>query len=123
MRRSGSRIRAGAGRRRTEHGQTATTANVWSDFNSIYPGYIVAGNTMINLMERLERSATAALLVPGDGQHLRRRAIRLDRGVSGLRAPQHAHGANFPQPVVTYAENTLVRAEASCRSSARRRTR
>jgi hypothetical protein len=105
---------SGAGDYVTEHGQTATTSNVWSDFMSIYPGTIVAATTMINLMNASNDPRLPAYWTPASGNTY----VGAPPGVpvstpvsqlSGTRSTQ-----NFAQPVVTYAENTLILAEASC---------
>jgi hypothetical protein len=105
---------SGAGDYVTVHNATATTANVWSDFSSIYPGYIVAGNTMINLMNAssdprlpLYWSTTPSnAYVGAPFDSIVGYAVST---LSGTRTAQ-----TFSQPVVTYAENTLILAEASC---------
>jgi hypothetical protein len=105
---------SGAGDYVTEHGQTATTANVWSDFSSIYPGYIVAGNTIINLMNASSDPRLPLYWSPTTNNTYVGAPFDSIVGypvstLSGTRTAQ-----NFPQPVVTYAENTLILAEASC---------
>jgi SusD/RagB-like outer membrane lipoprotein len=107
---------SGAGDFVTIHNSTATTANVWSDLESIYPGYIVADSTMINKMNasndpRLPvywspatTNPTTYVGAPFNGS--------APGAVSQLSSTRSA--MTFSQPVVTYAENTLILAEASC---------
>lgn len=108
---------SGAGDFITIHNSTATTANIWSDLESIYPGYIVADSTMINKMvasndPRLPNywaPATTKPTVTYVGAPFDQPAPSAVSSLSGTRTSQ-----TFSQPVVTYGENTLILAEASC---------
>jgi Starch-binding associating with outer membrane/Susd and RagB outer membrane lipoprotein len=104
----------GAGDYVTEHNATATTANIWSDFMSVYPGTIVAGQTMVNLMNASSDPRLPAYWTPATGNAYVGAPynVIVQTPVSQLSATRS--GQTFSQPIVTYAENTLILAEASC---------
>ena len=92
-------------------GATASTANLWSDFQSIYAGDIAAGGTIVNLMNatgdpRLPAYFTTvgALYVGSD--------TASGAALSTLSGTRSA--PTFAQPIITYAENELIIAEAEC---------
>ena len=96
------------------HGTTATTANVWSDFQTIYLGDLVAGNTMIGIMNADSDPRLAAYWTPASGATYVGAPFDSivsypTSALSGTRAAQ-----GFGQPIVTYAENQLILAEAAC---------
>ena len=105
---------SGAGDFVTEHNATAVTANIWSDLQSIYPGYIVANATMINLMNASSDPRLPAYWTPATGTTYIGAPynVVVTTPVSQLSGTRTAQ--TFSQPVVTYAENTLILAEASC---------
>jgi Starch-binding associating with outer membrane/Susd and RagB outer membrane lipoprotein len=113
---AGIRDSTGASDFTSVHGNTAVTANIWSDFQSIYAGDLVAASTIIGIMSadndpRLPLYwalgddstyyGTPPAVVPNDPSQ-----------PSSLSATRSAQ--TFGQPIVTYAENQLILAEAAC---------
>ena len=105
---------SGAGDFISVHGATANTANLWSDFQSIYAGDIYAGGTIINIMNastdpRLPLYFDSSGLGGFFGSNVQ---VANSSSLSPLSATRSAQ--TFGQPIVTYAENQLILAEAAC---------
>jgi hypothetical protein len=97
-------------------GQTATTANLWSDFQSIYIGTMAAGSTMIDIMNADNDPRLPLYWAVGDsGTYVGADPASGPPDPGELSQLSDARSAQaFGQPLVTYAENTLIRAEAAC---------
>lgn len=112
----GIRDSTGASDFTSVHGTTAVTANIWSDFQNIYIGDIVAASTIIDIMNAdNDPRLPAYWTVGGDGNYdgVAPAAPPVDAAnISNLSDTRSAPG--FPQPIVTYAENELILAEAAC---------
>jgi hypothetical protein len=112
----GIRDSTGASDFTSVHGTTAVTANVWSDFQSIYAGDMVAASTIIDIMNAdNDPRLPAYWTVGGDGNYdgTPPAVVPVDQAnVSNLSGTRSAQA--FPQPIVTYAENQLILAEAAC---------
>jgi hypothetical protein len=95
-------------------GQGATSSNFWSVFQSIFPGFLVAGDFMVSTMVAdSDPRLPAYFALNGNGIY--------QGGIPGVAdAPTNLstlsatrlNGA-FPQPFVTWAETQLILAEAS----------
>src|SRR5262249_24984500 len=98
------------------HDGAANTANLWSDFQSIYIGTIAAGSTMINIMKAHSDPKLPLYWAVADSD----RYVGADPAsgppdageLSQLSDPRSQ--PKFGQPLVTFAENTLILAEAAC---------
>jgi hypothetical protein len=106
----------GAGDFVSYHTATANTANLWSDFQSIYLGDIAAGGTIMNIMNaaadpRLPAYFTSVTAPPAPPLY-----VGSDTASSAqLSTLSNTRSAQtFAQPIVTYAENELIIAEANC---------
>ncbi len=98
-----------------DNANTAQLANLWNQFTNIYAGNVAAGAFLINLLFDSTGTSDPRLTVyfdpNGEGNYL-----GADPGVTGgdyspIAAARTA--ANFQQPLVTYAENELIQAEAA----------
>lgn len=98
------------------NGATANTANLWSDFQSIYAGDIAAGGTIVNLMNTTGDPRLPAYFTSVTSPPLPPLYVGSDTAssasLSTLSATRSAQ--TFPQPIVTFAENALIIAEAEC---------
>jgi hypothetical protein len=96
-------------------GQGATSSDLWSVFQSIFPGYLYAGSFLVNTMNGPPADPRLPLYFAqnGNGQF-----VGADPGVSGspdllsTLSNTRLDGA-FKQPFVTWEENQLIIAEAS----------
>ena len=113
---AGIRDSTGASDFTSVHGTTAVTANIWSDFQSIYAGDLVAASTIIGIMNADNDPRLPAYWTQGDSSTyfgVPPAVPPTDPAqVSNLSATRSAQA--FPQPMVTYAENQLILAEAEC---------
>jgi hypothetical protein len=112
----GIRDSTGASDFTSVHGSTAVTANVWSDFQSIYAGDLVAASTIIGIMNADNDPRLPAYWTVGDsGTYYGTPPAVVPNDPSqpsNLSAVRSAQ--TFRQPIVTYAENQLILAEAAC---------
>jgi hypothetical protein len=98
------------------NGQSATSSNFWNLFQSIFPGYLVAGKFMVETMKANGDPRLTQYFAPTEANPA---AVEgADPGVSV--APSQVStlsatrlNAAFAQPFVTWAENTLIWAEAA----------
>jgi SusD/RagB-like outer membrane lipoprotein len=93
---------------------TATGANLWSQFNTIYAGDVEAGAFMINLMVANSDPRLPIYWSPIDAQgDFAGGAPDFSGSPSAISnfSPTRVNNA-FQQPLVTYAENELMLAEA-----------
>jgi hypothetical protein len=97
-------------------GQSATSANFWNLFQSIFPGYVVAGKFLVETMKATGDPRLPAYFAPIEADGVSFEGA--DPGVS--LAPQNVStlsdtrlAASFAQPFVTWAENELIWAEAA----------
>ena len=96
-------------------GQGATSSDLWSVFQSIFPGYLYAGSFLVNTMNGPPADPRLPLYFAqnGNGQF-----VGADPGVAGspdllsTLSNTRLDGA-FKQPFVTWEENQLIIAEAS----------
>jgi starch-binding outer membrane protein, SusD/RagB family len=103
----------GAGDFVSVHGSTAVTANLWSDFQSIYAGDIYAGGTIIAIQNATTDPRLPLYWTPVNGIYAGANVqVANPSNLASLSATRSAQ--TFGQPIVTYAENTLILAEASC---------
>lgn len=101
----------GAGDFISVHTATANTANLWSDFQSIYAGDISAGGTIVNIMNGQTDPRLPAYFTDVGGLYIGSDTAS-GATLSTLSATRSAQ--TFGQPIVTYAENQLMIAEAYC---------
>ena len=96
-------------------GQSATSSNLWSVFQGIFPGYVVAGAFMVNTLKGPPEDPRLPLYFAPNGNN---DFIGADPGVPGspellsTLSSTRLDGA-FPQPFVTWEENQLIMAEAA----------
>jgi hypothetical protein len=116
---AGIRDSTGASDFTSVHGTTAITANVWSDFQSIYAGDLVADSTIIGIMNADNDPRLPAYWIQGDsGTYFGTLPAVVPTDPAQVSNLSNARSAQaFPQPIVTYAENQLILAEAACQSS------
>jgi hypothetical protein len=94
------------------HTATANTANLWSDFQSIYLGDIAAGGTIIDIMNATSDPRLPAYFGTDNNGNYTGSDTASGNTLSTLSNARSAQ--TFAQPIVTYAENQLIIAEASC---------
>ena len=113
---AGIRDSTGASDFTSVHGTTAITANVWSDFQSIYIGDLVAATTIIGIMNADNDPRLPAYWSQGDqGTYFGTPPAVVPADPAEASNLSNARSAQaFPQPIVTYAENQLILAEAAC---------
>jgi hypothetical protein len=112
---AGIRDSTGASDFTSVHGTTAITANVWSDFQSIYAGDLVAASTIIGIMNADNDPRLPAYWIPGDSGYFGTPPAVVPADPSAATNLSSVRSAQaFPQPIVTYAENQLILAEAAC---------
>ena len=96
-------------------GQSATSSDLWNVFQSIFPGYVVAGAFMVNTLKGPPVDPRLPLYFAPNGNN---DFVGADPGVPGspellsTLSATRLDGA-FPQPFVTWEENQLIMAEAS----------
>jgi Starch-binding associating with outer membrane len=93
------------------HTATANTANLWSDFQSIYLGDISAGGTIVNIMNATADPRLPAYFTSVGGVYIGSDTAS-SATLSTLSATRSAQ--TFGQPIVTYTENELIIAESNC---------
>jgi hypothetical protein len=93
------------------HTATAITANLWSDFQSIYLGDIAAGGTITNLMNATTDPRLPAYFTSVGGLYIGSDTAS-GATLSTLSTTRSAQ--TFSQPIVTYTENQLIIAESQC---------
>jgi Starch-binding associating with outer membrane len=108
---SGITDATGAGDFVSFQGSTANTANLWSDFQTIYTGDLSAGGTIVNIMNATTDPRLPAYFTSVNGQYIGSDTAS-SATLSTLSGTRSA--PTFAQPIVTYAENTLIIAEAEC---------
>jgi Starch-binding associating with outer membrane len=95
------------------HTATANTANLWSDFQSIYLGDIAAGGTIVNIMNTTADPRLPAYFTSvGTSPPYVGSDTASSATLSTLSSTRSAQ--TFAQPIVTYVENELIIAESQC---------
>jgi hypothetical protein len=96
-------------------GQGATSSDLWSVFQSIFPGYLVAGSFLVTTMNGPPADPRLPLYFAPNGNN---QFVGADPGVPGspnllsTLSSTRLDGA-FSQPFITWEENQLITAEAA----------
>jgi hypothetical protein len=104
---------SGGGDFRTYHGSNVTESNLWGQFDIGWPQYLSAGKFLVDTLKLLADPRLPDYFAPnGSGQFV---GAGPGEGLGGdpsmLSAARLAPA--FRQPLVTYAENQLIQAEAN----------
>lgn len=108
---------SGAADYRTYQGSNVTEANLWGQFEIGWPQYLGAGKFLVTLLQPPAPAPADPRLVEYFAPNDNNQIVGADPGEglavnpSSLSAGRLA--ANFRQPLVTYAENQLILAEAA----------
>ena len=104
-----------AGDLRTFHTETPGQQNLWYQFVAVFrPGYLSAGKAMVELLESRNDQRVAEFFSTEGGEY-----VGAPPGSAGAYSQlnQATRGAQgYDQPLITFAENQLILAEAQARS-------